>query len=230
MGIRNIEAIERKREGSYGAALKRSVPVPAIPPAPSAQVSIYSSGTSKGIAQTDEPQVVGRGEVALGDVYVAGYLKNVTAPTSDAEAGAIIGVRKKLSGFNIAVGATLRQAVHSTPGSDKTSLELAASVARPMGRVTPIVSVIYSPDDLGSTERSLYVEGGASYALSKQLSASAAIGRRDRVIGANYTAWNAGVTWAPSRHVSLDARYYDTNGGSQWPYQPRFVLGGTLGF
>jgi hypothetical protein len=204
--------------------------VPALLLAPSGQVSIYSSGTSKGIAQSKGPQVIGRGEVASGDVYVAGYLKNVTAPTSDAEAGATIGVSKKLSGFNIAASATLRRAVDPTPGSDKTSLELAASVARPMGRFTPIVSVIYSPDDLGSTKRSLYVEGGASYSLTKKLSASAAIGRRDRVIGANYTAWNAGLTWSPSKHLSLDARYYDTNAGTQWPYQARFVVGGTMKF
>ncbi len=204
--------------------------MPLPPPVPAFQVAIYSSGTSKGIAQTRGPQIVGRGEVDMGSVYVAGYLKNVTSPTSDAEAGALVGVRTKVRGFNLSASATVRRAINPTPGSDATSLELAASVARPIGSVTPIVSVIYSPDDLGSTKRSVYVEGGASWAINKQLSASAAVGRRDRVIGADYTAWNAGLTWTPVKKLALDARYCDTNAGSQWPYKARLVVSGSLKF
>jgi hypothetical protein len=205
--------------------------LPALPPpVPAFQVSVYSSGTSKGIAQSKGPQVIGRGELGFGDIYVAGYLKNVTSPSSDAEAGGIIGIRKKLSGFNLSASATLRQSVNPTSGSDATALELAGSISRPIGPVTPSVSIIYSPDDLGSTRRSVFLEGGLSYSLNKQLSASVALGRRDRVIGADYTSWNAGLTWAPAKRVSFDARYYDTNGGSQWPYKARFVVGGTIKF
>jgi hypothetical protein len=205
--------------------------MPALPPpVPAFQLTLSSSGTSKGIAQTKGPQFVGRAELDSGPLYVAAYLKNVTSPSSDAEAGALVGVRTKVQGFNLAASATLRLAVDPTAGSDAKSLELAASVSRNIGRFTPLVSIIYSPDDLGSTKRSVYVEGGGSYAISKQLSASAAIGRRDRVIGANYTAWNAGLTWAPAKQFAFDARYYDTNGGSSWPYKPRFVAAATLKF
>lgn len=205
--------------------------MPALPPPfPAFQVSVYSSGTSKGIAQTKGPQVVGRGDLAFGDGYVAAYLKNVTSTTSDAEAGGIIGVRKKITGFNLAASATVRQAINPTPGSNATTLELAASVGRPIGPVTPSVSIIYSPHDLGSTKRSVYAEGGLTYALSKQFSASAAIGRRDRVGGPDYTAWNAGLTWTPAKQIAFDARYYDTDGPAQWPYKARFVVGGTVKF
>jgi hypothetical protein len=205
--------------------------MPALPPPiPAFQVSIYSSGTSKGIAQTTGPQIIGRAELGAGPIYVAAYAKNVTSPTLDAEAGATIGVRTDVDGFKLAASATARRAINPAPGSDATSLEVAASVARKVGRVTPTLSIVYSPDDLGSTKRSVYIEGGASYAISKQLSASAAIGLRNRVVGADYTAWSAGLTWTPIKRLALDARYYDTNGGSQWPYQARFVGGGSFKF
>ena len=198
--------------------------------APTLQVSIYSSGTSKGIAQTKGPQIVVRAEEGAGPIYVAAYVKNVTSPSSDAEAGALVGARTSMSGFKLTASATVRRAIDPAPGSDATSLELAASVARPVGRVTPTLSIMYSPDDLGSTKRSVYIEGGVSYKIDKQLSASAAIGRRDRVVGANYKAWNAGLTWTPVKRLALDARYYDTNGGSRWPYQARLVVSGSLKF
>lgn len=200
------------------------------PPQPSVQLSIASSGTSKGLAQTKGPQVIGRAEVDFGSIYVASYLKNVTSPDTEAEAGQTIGVKTKAAGFNLAASATLRLEVDPVPGADAVSLELAGSIARPIGRFTPALSVIYSPDDLGSTKRSIYVEATGSYAISKKLSASAALGRRDRVNGADYAAWNAGVTWTPVKHVALDARYYDTDGPHQWPYQPRFVVSGSLKF
>jgi hypothetical protein len=203
---------------------------PLPPPVPAFQIAFYSSGTSKGIAQTRGPQIVGHAEIGMGPVYLAGYLKNITSTTSDGEAGALVGVRTKVSGFNLSASATVRRAINPAPGSDATSLELAASVARPIGSVTPVLSLIYSPDDLGSTKRSIYVEGGASWAIDKQLSASAAVGRRERMIGADYTAWNAGLTWTPVKKLALGARYYDTNGGSQWPYKSRLVVSGSVKF
>ena len=204
--------------------------MPALTPVPTAQVSIFSSGTSKGIAQTRGAQIVGRADVAVDGVYVAAYAKNVTATWSTGEAGAIIGFKKSVSGFQLGASATLRRAIDAAPRTDATALELAASASYRVGQVTPSLIVIYSPDDLGPGKRSVYVEGGASYAISKHLSASAAIGRRNRIIGAKYTAWNAGVTWSPIKNASFDVRYYSTDGENAWPYKPRFVVGAAFKF
>jgi hypothetical protein len=154
----------------------------------------------------------------------------VTAPTWDGEAGAVLGVRTKLSSFNIAASATLRQAIDAKPGTDATVPEFAASVARPIGRFTPILSIIYTPDELGSSKESIYVEGGGSYKIAKTLTASAGIGRRQRVLAIDYTAWNAGIAWNPSKHFTFDARYWDTDGPSVWPYKRRFVVSGIAKF
>lgn len=123
------------------------------PPQPSVQLTIASSGTSKGLAQTKGPQAIGRAEVDFGSLYVASYLKNVTSTDTDAEAGETVGVKTKAEGFNVAASATLRLEVDPARGADAASLELAGSIARPIGRFTPALSLIYSPDDLGSTKR-----------------------------------------------------------------------------
>jgi hypothetical protein len=194
------------------------------------QVSIFSSGNTKGIAQTRHAQVIGRAELDFGPFYVATYVKNVTAPTWNGETAAIVGLKGKWSGFNIAASATLRQAMGAKPGTDATAPEFAASIARPIGRVTPTLSIIYTPDELGSSKESIYVEGGASYKISKAMTASAGIGRRQRVLAIDYTAWNAGIGWNPSKHFTLDARYWDTDGPSVWPYKRRFVVSGIAKF
>ena len=191
---------------------------------PVLQISIFSSGNTKGIAQTRHAQVIGRVELDFGHFYVATYVKNVTAPTWNGETAAIIGLRTKWQGFNIAGSATLRQAIDAKPGTDATAPEFAASIARPIGRFTPIVSAIYTPDELGASKTSFYIEGGASYTLAKGLAASAGLGRRHRVLALDYTAWNAGLGWSPSKHFALDARYWDTDGPSVWPYKRRLVV------
>jgi hypothetical protein len=201
-----------------------------LAPVPVFQLTVSSSGTSKGVAQTRGPQFVGRGELASGPFYVGAYIKNVTSSSYGAQAGALVGVRATTDGFSIALSATLKCALDPVRGYDSKAFELAASVGRNVGRFTPLLSVNYSPDDLGPPKRSVYVEGGTAYALSKRVSLSAAIGRRDRVNGTSYTAWNAGLTWTPDRHFLVAARYYETDRSSSWPYGPRFVTTGTLKF
>src|SRR6476661_7997939 len=95
-----------------------------LPPSvPVIEFNLASRGISKGLAQTHGPQFVVRGEVPTGPFYVGGYWKNVTSTTSDGEAGAIIGVRKKAGGFNLAASATLKIATSPAKGSDDKALE-----------------------------------------------------------------------------------------------------------
>ena len=196
---------------------------PALPP-PVIEFSLANRGVSKGLSQSDGPQFVVRGELSRGPLYLGGYWKNVTSTSSEGEAAAIIGVRKSAGGFNLAASAALRIATAPTAGSDDKALELAGTVSRKFGRWTPQLAAIWSPDDLGSTKRSLYVEASAAYSLLPHTTVSAAIGRRDRVVGADYTAFNAGVTQALSRNFTADLRYYGTNKrGLGYTYHPGLI-------
>ena len=194
------------------------------PPVPAIEFNLSSTGMSKGIAQTKGPQFLARGELGFGAIYVGGYIKNVDASTSDGEAAALIGIRTKAAGFDIAASAAWKRALDPAPGSDRNALEVSASASRKIGRLTPKVSAVWSPDDLGGTRSTVFAEAGASYRFAKSLSASAAVGRRERQGGANYNAWNAGLTWDAWKHLTVDLRYYDTNAGSAQPFRARAVL------
>lgn len=200
------------------------------PPVPTIEFNLSSTGMSKGLAQTDGPQLLARGELVFGAIYVGAYAKNVTSSTSDGEAAAMAGLRTKAAGFELAASASWKRAIDPAPQSDANALELGASVNRRFDRLTPRLSIVWSPDDLGSTEATLFAEAGAAYRLTKTLSAGASFGRRERGGGPDYTAWNAGISWAPAKPLTIDLRYYDTDGGDEHAFEPRAVLSGRLKF
>ena len=194
------------------------------PPDPSLEIVLASRGISKGLAQTKGPQLVVRAELAFGPVYFGALAKNVTSPTSDGEAWAIIGSRKSLGGFDLAGSAAWKRLIAPVGNVDANALEIIASASRGIGRVTPRVSVIWSPDDLGSTGRSTYLEAGAGYRLVKALTLSAAVGRRERRGGLDYTAYNAGLAYTLDKRLTLDLRYFDTSRSGDPAFKDRLVL------
>lgn len=200
------------------------------PPVPVIEFNLATTGISKGLAQTDGPQLRVQGELAFGPIYVGAYAKNVDSSTSDGEAAALVGVRTEAAGLDLRMSAAWKRAIDPVPGSDVNALEVQASASRKMGRVTPRLSLTWSPDDVGGTGRTLFAETGASYRLANAFSASAAVGRRERTGGDDYTAWNAGLAWTPARPLTLDLRYYDTDGGETFPYRARVVMSGRLKF
>jgi hypothetical protein len=200
------------------------------PPVPAIEFNLSSTGMSKGIAQTTGPQFLGRGEIAFGTLFIGAYAKNVDSSTADGEAAALVGVRTKAAGFDLTASAAWKRAIDPARGSDANALEIAAAAARKIGRVTPRLAIIWSPDDVGGTRRTLFAEAGASYRVSAAVQASAALGRRQRGAGADYTAWNAGLTWTPLKQVSMDLRYYDTNGGHSQPFRARAVASARVKF
>jgi len=185
---------------------------------------------SKGIAQTEGPQLLVRGELTFEDFYLGAQAKNVSSSTADGEAAALIGIRESVAGFDVGASAAWKRAISPVGGSDVNSLEFSGSVARSIGALTPRVSIVWSPDDVGTTGRTVFAEAGASYVVSRSVVASAAVGRRHRIGGADYTAWNAGLSWTAYKHFSVDVRYYDSDGDTGQPYRARVVAAGRLSF
>jgi hypothetical protein len=200
------------------------------PPQPSIEFVLATRGISKGVAQTDGGQLLVRGEIGFGDLFVGAYAKNVDSSTADGEAGAMLGLRKTVRGFDVAVSAAWKRAIDPAPGSDIDALELAGSASPTFGKLTPKVSITWSPDDVGSTGQTLFAEAAATYRLAGAFAVSAGLGRRDRSGGPDYTAYNAGIAWTPRKPFTLDLRYYDTNRGDDDAYKGRFVLTGRAKF
>ena len=184
-------------------------------PDPGIEISIATRGISKGLTQTDGAQVVVRPELAFGDIYLGAYAKNVTSTTSDGEGGPVIGLRTSAGGFNLVASATGKLSIDPTEGSDPEALELAGSAARRLGPLNLRLGITWSPDDLGSTGESTWIEGTTTYDLGADFAASAAIGFRERDGGPDYTAFNVGISRTFFGHLTADIRWYDTDRSAQ---------------
>ncbi|WP_324808594.1 TorF family putative porin [Sphingomonas sp. LY29] len=183
------------------------------PPVPSAQVEIFTTGYSKGLAQTDGIQIVGRGAVELGSFSLEGLAKNLeSSGDKGAEVSAAVGYTREVAGIEMAARALVKhQPGIDTPGFDSTALELKADFAGDVGPAKATLGFTYSPDDTGSTEQSLFSEAGVSIGIAKGVKLGGKIGRRDRGNGPDYYAYNAGISYDPIKNVTIDGRVYDTD-------------------
>jgi hypothetical protein len=200
-------------------------------PDPGIEITAFSQGMSKGLRQTDGVQILVRPEVAVGPLFVGAFYKNITSPTADGEAAVLVGLRHRISGFDLALSAAYKWNTNARAQADRDCLEFTATASRRFGRVTPRIALTWSPDDLGGTRASLYAEAGASLSLFTGASASANIARRARDGGPDYVAFNAGATYAITANLSADLRYYDTAQSRLGTiYEPRLVASARLHF
>lgn len=194
------------------------------PPVPVIEISIATTGMSKGISQTDDAQVVARGEVAFGNVYIAALGKNLDAPNTEGELQLSTGGRFKLATVDVAVSVAYKRWLDTVGNPDDEAAELSVSASRTFGKVTPRIQLIYSPDDLGSTAHSTYVEAGIGWKPISNLTLSANAGRRRRGNSFGYFAFNAGAAYAFSRNFTAEVRLFDTNKSNvDEPYKRRVV-------
>lgn len=198
---------------------------------PGIEIVVASRGISKGLAQTEGPQFVAKPFVQLGPVQLAAQWKNVSSAVADGESAASLSVSPKLGRFQLGLGVAYKFQTGVREPTDDHSWEFTGSVARNSGKLGLRVAVVFSPDDLGGSRRSLFVEAGPSLQVSKTIRASAAIGRRSRVNGDDYTAFNVGLAKTIFKGVTVDARWFDTNRSRLGlPYRSRGVVSARMAF
>ena len=194
------------------------------PPDPGIEISIASIGMSKGLSQTDGMQIVGRGELAFGNVYIGTLAKNLDSPSASGELQFSAGGRFKLKAVEVTAAVAYKRWLDASPGTDKEAAEFNLSASRKMGKVTPRVQLIYSPDDLGSTTYSIYAEAGLGWKPVADLTLSANVGRRRRGNGLGYASANIGAAYALTKSFTAEVRLYDTNKSDiDEPYKRRVV-------
>lgn len=180
------------------------------PPDPSIEIVAASRGYSKGIAQTDGPQFILRGELESGPAFVAAQWKNLDSNGADGEALVQVGARGSFGGFELSGAVQYKRLTGLGAPTDGDTFEFTGSASRAFGRVTPRINFVFSFDDLGGTRESLYAEAGAGLRVAPGTNLSAYVGRRERGGGADYTAFNAGISQKLGSHVTAELRYYDT--------------------
>jgi len=201
------------------------------PPDPGIEITVASRGMSKGIAQSEGPQVVVRPFLQMGPIQAGGQWKNVSASAARGEASVFVSAAPKLGKFQLQLGAAYKVQTGVKEPTDDKSWEFTGSVTRKFGKVSLRMGAIYSPDDLGGAKRSLVIEGGPTVELSKTLRISGAIGHRCRENGDDYTAFNAGVAKTVFKGVTVDARFYGTNRNDLGVnYKERLVISAKMAF
>lgn len=196
-----------------------------LPPSdPVIEIVVASQGMSKGLRQTDGPQILVRPSLQIGRLSIGAYGKNITSPSAEGEGGIFIGYSARIGGLQLSPVINYKRLLDRTGRPDVDAWEFGLSMSRQAGRITPYLSLYYSPDELGSTGESLYAEAGASLRISPSFAISANVAHRARAGGPDYSALSAGISHQASRNISLDLRYHDTDrGGRGAVYQRRLV-------
>ena len=146
---------------------------------------------------------------ATGDVYVSGSIEGVDSNGADWESRLLVGWAPQFAGFDFDINAAHKWLVDPVPGVDDDSWEFTANVSRSIGPASARLQYQYSPDAIGSTGSFSWVEARVGWEFTPRLEGTAAIGRREQRNSVDYTGWNVGATYALTRNLELDVRYYD---------------------
>ena len=160
--------------------------------------------------RTQIPQFGYRGELASGPFLAQAYWKNVDSAQASGESGILIGARATAGGVALRVTAGYKHLTGVNGATDEGAFEFTGEASRRFGRLTPRLSLAWSPDDLGGTRHSLYAEAGASYRMVGHTSLFASVGRRERSGGDDYTAFSAGLSQQVGDHVTAELRWNDS--------------------
>jgi hypothetical protein len=203
----------------------------ALPPLdPGFEIVVSSHGMSKGISQSDGPQFIPKLFVERSGVQAGAQWKNVSQSGAKGEFAAFLNATHRFRALQLTGGATYKISTATRPGWDSRSLELNAAAVQKVGKKLSFkLSGIYSPNDIGPSGKSLYVEGGASFDASKTFRVSANVGSRQREGSPDYTSFNAGVTKTLFKRLGVDARYYRTDRDNLgYTYRDRIVVSARL--
>lgn len=183
-----------------------------LPPMdPAIEVVVASRGMSKGIAQSEGPQLIVKPSVKLGAVQFGAQWKNVTSTVARGEGAIFVGGGREIAGFQLSVQASHKFQTGVREPTDDHSWEFTGGVSRKFGVVTLRGSAVYSPDDLGSAERSFYWEAGPAVDVTKHFKLSANIGHRSRRLGDDYTSFNAGASTTIVPRTTIELHWYDSS-------------------
>jgi uncharacterized protein (TIGR02001 family) len=196
---------------------------------------VQSDYVFRGVSQTDGRVSVFAGAdatwgAASNQFYVGTWTSNLDfKPFGDRQTNEEVdlyaGWRPTVDGVSLDLGAQYYGYVNQPTGGRVAYTEVYAKATRAIGPATLGASLYYSPQFTGHTGEAWYSEANLAYTLSKTWTASGAIGRQSIAAGGGYTTWNAGLTRTLTPHLSLDARYWDTNAhvfGA--PYHARAVV------
>jgi len=175
----------------------------------------------RGISQTENGAAIfGAGRVSYDNFYAGVGIENVNFHNStSAEYDLSLGWTPVIDGFRFDLGAVRYGYINQPAHTEIDTVEIKGAVLHDFGPVTLGAAVYYSGDYFGTHRDDVYGEGSAAYKITDKLTIGGAVGRQSDGL-ADHTTWNAGATYAFTKHLALDLRYADTD---------QHVLGDTYG-
>ena len=189
-------------------------------------LGVASQYVSKGIGKSnDEPSASGSIELSRNGFYGSLFASSAELyQGSDAEVVTTLGYRTKVAGFGLDVAVINRDFPGTKAGIDANNAEYQADLSGQVGPVSTRFRVNYTADGFASTQEAWWIEFQGGIALDDNTKATAAVADRTADGGAEYTAWNVGVKRKLTHDLSLDVRWYDTDGHSYGhAYEGRLV-------
>lgn len=145
-------------------------------------------------------------------IYVGAWGGNAdVSQGGDAELHAYVGITPALGDIAFDLRAIAKTMPGTPEGVQSEWLEFRAEASAPLAGTDLRLRVEYSPDNYAATQAAWWIEAQASRKVAEDWRVSAAYGLREQDGGADYRAWNAGVTWNASERLALDLRWYDTD-------------------
>lgn len=197
-----------------------------------ASVTAGTDYIARGTSQTyDKPAVMVYAEHQFENgLYIGGFAANVDFDDkTKAEADILAGYRKTVGTVNLDVGA-IYITYHGKQPTNWNMTEFHVAASKSFGKLNATAYVGVSPNYFNYAGKSAWNELAVTYPLSDKLTASAAYGFQYIEKDVDYQTWNAGLSYALTKTLTVDAKYYDTD----WKpvgvryldkiYAPRVVL------
>lgn len=176
-----------------------------------------SDNRSKGASKSGNgPYVFGEMQWnAASGFYADLEFETIDSSGSRVETEAEAGWQYSAFGLDFDASASHKWRLGAVAGHDDAAWEYQFDVIKDFGAVDTRFRVEHSPDGLGSTRATTWVETRVRWPLADRLKASITLGRREQDKAPDYAGWNAGVAWALTDTTSLDLRWHGTDAGDE---------------
>jgi len=177
------------------------------------EIGAATEYVGKGLGKSDgDPSIFAGVQAARGGFYGKVWASSADlSQGSDAEIITTLGYRTRWAGNGLNIGVMNRDLPGTAAGIDSNYFEIQGDVTRRLGPVNTRLRVNYSPDGFAATEEAWWVELNGAVNLADATRISAAVANRAAENGADYNAWNLGVTHKVIENLALDVRWYDTD-------------------
>jgi len=210
----NAAYAEAPQTGSgTGTAIAEPPEVPPQMPVFNFNLTAASNYIFRGVSQTENHAVMlGSAKISYDHFYAAAGAENVDFHNGiDAEYDLSAGWTPSLDEFNFDLGAIRYGYLNAPTHVSIDTIEARGAVSRKFGKIKLGVALNYTPNYFGTKDSGTYFEGNAAYAITDQLAASGAVGHQAISAGDSFSTWNLGASYAFTKNLALDLRYFDTD-------------------